>query len=278
MTKLLVALFPLLVVVPHLIPLDVHGSWNNGELRKVDDTGQKLPSQERMESLLTEDPVAFLEYCLLRYEREVQGYTTVLHKQERLHGRLEKPEIIQCWFREKPFSVLMDWKSGQRLVKRSLYVEGENKGLVVVKPAGVAGLVGLVGDGTIKTDPGGEEASRTSRYKITEFGMKVGMERSLSAWTAAQKANTLHIEYLGRKKVEDLGGRECWVLRRYPYAEPEVDGVAEQIAYVDCENWLMLGTVLKGTDGKLIGEYLSREVRLNPKFDVEQFTPKMVAK
>ena len=41
----------------------------------------------------------------------MEGYQLVLEKQERLKGLLEKKEIIDVWFKEKPHSVLLDWKT-----------------------------------------------------------------------------------------------------------------------------------------------------------------------
>ena len=40
------------------------------------------------------------------------------------------------------------------------------------------------------------------------------------------------------------------------------------------ENWLAVGNVLKGVDGRLIGSYYFRDVELNPTFGQETFTLK----
>ena len=42
--------------------------------------------------------------------------------------------------------------------------------------------------------------------------------------------------------------------------------------YFDKENWLQVGVVLKGEDSKLIGEYMFRDIQLNPRFKPDQFT------
>src|SRR5438309_545674 len=41
-----------------------------------------LPDNATMERLIQEDPCAFLENCLRRYQRDVKGYTCTLQKQE----------------------------------------------------------------------------------------------------------------------------------------------------------------------------------------------------
>src|SRR5579871_2750139 len=62
--------------------------------REVSDSGKPLPGNEEMERLAKRDPIAFLEACIRRYDREVKGYTAILKKQERIDGKLERSEII----------------------------------------------------------------------------------------------------------------------------------------------------------------------------------------
>src|SRR5438876_11526647 len=107
-----------------------------------------VPDNARMEMLAKEDPIAFLENCLTRYDREVKGYSLTMQKQERLEGKLQKKEIIEVHYREGPakdgHSVFMRWLEGARLAARVVYVDGENMGSdgrskMIVKPAGLGG-------------------------------------------------------------------------------------------------------------------------------------------
>src|SRR5690349_4204007 len=93
-------------------------------LREVADNGAPLPDNEEMGRLARTDPLAFLENCLRRYDREVKGYRATLEKRERLGGKLQGGEVIDVWFQEKPFSVLLDWQRGTRLAQRTLYQKG----------------------------------------------------------------------------------------------------------------------------------------------------------
>src|SRR5688572_9803848 len=63
-----------------------------------------------MEKLAKTDPVAFLERVVEKYDREVRSYRVTLDKRERIKGKLLDREVVECRFREKPFSVRMDWK------------------------------------------------------------------------------------------------------------------------------------------------------------------------
>jgi hypothetical protein len=235
--------------------------------QRVADNGAPLPSEREMERLAGSDPIAFLEACIHRYEREVKGFTATLRKQERIDGTLERSELIDVAFREDPFSVLMKWKEGARRAQATVYVKGENNEKLLVRPAGLFAVAGVV-----KRDPNGPDAKKGGRYPLTEFGIKIGMERTLTSWKKAQKDDALHIEYLGVKRIKEAGDRLSWVLRRTGYRKPEGDGIAQLTIYVDKETWLQVGSILKGSEGQLIGEYFFRDIQLNPRFPPDTFT------
>src|SRR5262249_39634212 len=142
--------------------------------------------------------------------------------QERLKGTLKKEEVVDVAFREKPFSVRMDWRKGWGKARRLLYVQGENGGKVLVRPSGpVAWRLGVV----VARDPRDADVTGASRYPPTEFGIKIGMQRALAAWEAAKKRGDLKVTFLGEKRVKELGGRACWVVKRSGYKKPEDDGI-----------------------------------------------------
>jgi hypothetical protein len=220
----------------------------------------------KIEPLPYADPVVFLEKCVARYDREVKGYACTLWKQERVEGRLNPPEVVQAYFREQPFSVFMRWLEGARSAQCALYVKGQNEDKLLARPPG------LLGFRVFARDPGGAEAKRSSRYPITEFGIQIAMRRTLESWKKARARNTLHVEYLGLYGVA-RAGRECYKLHRDRYTPPEEDGIADLVLYIDRENWLQVGSVLRDREGKLIAEYYFRDIKLNPQFAPNQFDP-----
>jgi hypothetical protein len=233
----------------------------------VKDDGRALSDAEKMQQLAKDNPVAFLEECLRRYQRTVKGYTLTMQKRERLGGKLHDEEIVRVAFREEPHSVLLHWQKGARLAERALYVEGENDGKMLALPAGrILRLAGVV-----SRDVEGDEARRSGRFTLKEFGLKNGMLRTLRSWQAARENGALHVEYLGEEKVKEAGDRTCYVLRRTRYPQPEADGVTGLTAYIDKENWLQVGTVTSGEGDQLIGAYYFRDIVLNPEFKPEQF-------
>jgi hypothetical protein len=235
--------------------------------REVADSGNPLPRETDMERLAKNDPIAFLKECIRRYDREVTGYTATLRKQERIDGRLERSEEIEVAFRETPFSVLMRWKEGARRAAAALYVKGENRNQLLIRPAGVLSVAGIV-----PRAPNGSDAKKGGRYPLTEFGIKIGMQRTLASWERAAKANALHIEYLGVQRIKEAGDRPCWVLRRTRYARPEEDGIAQLTVYIDKDSWLQAGNILKGEENNLIGEYFFRDIKINPDFPSDAFS------
>ncbi|HEV3263023.1 MAG TPA: DUF1571 domain-containing protein [Gemmataceae bacterium] len=276
----------LLLVVPVVllgVPLAVYLLLVSGA-RRVDDDhqdvlahdvrdkGQTLPDAATMEKLAEKDPVAFLRYCILRYDRQVKGYTATLQKQERLKGKLYPTEIIEVSFREKPFSVFMHWLKNPRKAETVLYVKGENNDMMLVHPSGLAGSLVKVVDRAIDS----VDARASGRYTLDKFGIKNGTLRTLAGWEAAEKRGKLKIEYLGKHRIKEVGDRICYKLHRV-YDKPENDGVAELTLYIDKATWLQVGSVVKDTDGKLIGEYYFRDLHLNPEFNKDQFDRSAVA-
>jgi hypothetical protein len=160
----------------------------------------------------------------------------------------------------------MHWLRGQRKAESSLYVEGENGGKMLAKPAGAAGFFVKVAE----RDVDGEDARQSGRYTMKEFGFKAAIEKTYRDWKAAKEKGTLQVQYLGVRKVREAGDRLCYTLHR-TCTVPEEDGVTDVTIYIDKENWLQIGSVLKGSDGKLIGEYIFRDLRINPEFKPNQF-------
>jgi hypothetical protein len=235
---------------------------------RIDPT-RKLPDNAGMVRLAKTDPIAFLADTIRRYDRDVRGYTCTLIKQERVGGKLHPQETIASKFREKPFSVLMDWKEGIGLAKKTLYVAGENDGKLLAMPAGWRRIAGIQ-----SRDVKSADAMKTSRFPITEFGLKKGVVAALVPWKKAKKRGDLKVVYGGVKRLPELNKRPCWELKRVGYPRPEDDGVTEATFYFDTENWLMIGTILRGEEGQLIAKYFFRDVELNPEFDEDTFTRK----
>jgi len=227
------------------------------------DDGKVLPAGDEMAALAEKDPVAFLDACLKKQHREVQGYSGVLHKQERIKGTDNPPEVIEFAFRENPYSVLLKWREGARDAKSSLFVHGENNDRVAVLPKIVPIPLDLPVDGAM--------AQKAGRYLISEFSLRQATERTLKAWAAAKDHGNLRVEYLGKQAVPELEGRMCYRLKR-TCTQPEDDDVATVEIAIDAQTWMQIGSVLRRDDGHLIGSYYFTDLQTNPTFDPATFT------
>jgi hypothetical protein len=228
---------------------------------------RKIGQQEShaLELLAETDPVEFLQLCLNRYEQDVRGYRCVFAKQEKVNGKLRKKERIFVHFREKPFSVHMEWLEGNDLLgaKRTLYAEGLTDGFLFARTT-----FGLVVPKKLD-DP---QVTATSRFPITQFGVASGARDTLKSMRAAKENGTLYISYEGIVRVKEVGDRLCYKFIRAPQVPPEAEGVNELILYVDLQTHMQVGSVLLDTEGNLIAEYYFRDMDLNPSFDEKQFT------
>lgn len=225
------------------------------------------PNPDESDPLPHPDPLVFLEQCLQRYQQQVRGYRVTLQKRERVGGRLYPPEIIRVWFREHPFSVLMKWQAGARRAQAALYVAGENQNHVLIRPAGLWAVVGVVERPL--DDP---EVQASGRYGIHQFGLRQATERVLAGWRAARARQALHVTYEGVYRLPEAGDRLCYRLHRHSYEQPEDGGVADLLVYIDLETGLQVGTVLRDATGQLLGEYYFRDLYLNPDFPPDCFS------
>ena len=82
----------------------------------------------------------------------------------------------------------------------------------------------------------------------------------------------LKVVFGGEKRLKELDGRPCWEMKRIGYPKPEDDGIIESTWYFDKENWLQIGSILKGENDRLIATYYFRDLELNPEFAQDTFT------
>jgi len=231
-----------------------------------------IPDVSQMTNLARNNPFGFLENCLKHCEKEVRAYQLTMQKQERLQGRLQNKEIIEVAFREHPYSVAMHWLEGARKADRVAYVAGENDGMMLAHPTGVAGKFVK----SVKRKVDSDEARESGRYTLDQFGFKNSLKRILASMQEAKKKQQLRLDFLGEAKVLESDQRVCFKLKR-TFSEPDPDGTQELTIYVDREQFLPLGIVVKGKvdpatgNRELLGEYFFRDLKLNPQLSGDLF-------
>ncbi len=99
-------------------------------------------------------------------ENNIQDYSAVLVKRERINGKLNEQEFMYIKVRHEPFSVYMYFLGPERLRgQECLYVEGQNNGNLLGHGVGIRKIAG-----TVPLDPNGPMAMAGQRYPITEIG------------------------------------------------------------------------------------------------------------
>lgn len=220
---------------------------------------------EKIENLARTDQVALLEYALANYKKTVRDYTGTFCKRERLDGKLGEKAVIEFKFMEKPFSVFMRWKKNADSADKILYVEGENAGKMLVHPTGLLSLFD-----SLKLDPEGKRARKSSRQPPTQFGFHRTLVRMLDVYKKAEKKGHLETRYLGAKTIEK---RKCIGIERIL---PEKQGyeTARLITYFDVEYALPTSSEIYDWEDKLLGEYSYEDLEFNVGLTPKEFTPK----
>ena len=115
------------------------------------------------------DPVIrWAEDTLVRTE-QIEDYTALLVKRERVGEQLQEHQFMQLKVRHEPFSVYLKFLQPASVRGREIiYVEGRHDGKLLAHDGG--GLTEIVG--TVKLDPEGMIAMRGQRYPVTMIGVK----------------------------------------------------------------------------------------------------------
>ncbi|HOB73780.1 MAG TPA: DUF1571 domain-containing protein [Phycisphaerae bacterium] len=232
------------------------------------------PVSEPPEALAARDPMGFLQMAMERYDRTVRDYTCTFTKKELIGGKLTGEQVIDVWFREKPFSVRMEWKRNADKISRVLYVADrwidEGRQMALVEPAGSIARLFV---SCVMRPINGEEAKRSSRRTIDQFGMRNSLALTLKYARLAQEKNLLDLSYKGKGEVD---GRPTFIFeRRLPYTDEHgiwPDRVL--VVHMDQEMLLPVLCLAYADDERkiLLGHYEITNVKLNPNLPDSVFT------
>lgn len=118
--------------------------------------------------------------------QNVQDYTCLLIKRERMNGKLPPNNVIEMKVRAQPFSVYLRWREPRSEAGQEVcYVAGRNGGKMRVHPKGVLGTFA----GFVSLDPNDPRARQTSRRNITEAGIGNMIDRFARAWENERRHN-----------------------------------------------------------------------------------------
>ncbi len=128
---------------------------------KAEDKTPKLNADQ----LALREMIDILNVGVGRLE-QIDNYSFVFDRQERIDGELRENQQIQVKLRHAPFSVYMQWLTGDR-GRELLYTENQNENRMLVKLGGLKGRF----IPTLKLDPNGDQAKSESRHPVTQAGL-----------------------------------------------------------------------------------------------------------
>jgi hypothetical protein len=190
--------------------------------------------------------------------RKLGGYTTTFIKREVLKDKDEPVrQVMEMKFREEPFSVYLKFiepHAGREVI----YVDGKNKGKMLVHESGIASIVGI-----INASPDGKEVMKENRYPITMIGMTKLLDTVIEQWSSELKVPGCEVKSFPQAKV---GNIECKMIEStHP---TEIAGVRfhKTRLYIDKSTNLPVrveqyGFPKKGGEAPLIEEYSYTEIK-----------------
>jgi hypothetical protein len=213
------------------------------------------------------DPLELLQRARERCAQEVRDYACLFLRQERVRGKLTKPQTIKVLYRDEPHSVYMTWIRNTDRVRRASYVKGRlvnerGEEQALVEPAGAIARLFV---SEMKIPIHGPEARRSGRHTIDQFGFRVVLDRILRENQRFVALGGVEWTYEGEGTVD---GRPTHVLVRHlPYTGPKGDYPdARLVVHLDQEQlWpAAIHSFADEQERELLGSYVTTRVELNP--------------
>jgi hypothetical protein len=124
--------------------------------------------------------------------RRVDDYDCTQLSRERVNGKLLPEQTMYTRARREPFGVYLRFEAPDTVRgQEACFVEGRNRGMMRIHPAGWRGIIGFVSIDT--RDP---RVFQESRHPITEAGLWSVMDATARYWEMERRVDktTVHIE------------------------------------------------------------------------------------
>ncbi|MFN0316738.1 MAG: DUF1571 domain-containing protein [Burkholderiales bacterium] len=191
------------------------------------------------------DPVQWLKEAEAAYDR-VTRYTAVMHKQQRVAGKLLPKETILLKYR-KPLSLYMKWIKAPYKGSELLYVAGWNKNRA---RAHRGGILGFVTRDLAPTDP---KLMSGNLRPVTSTGIGYLLETVAKNMRKAIKAGELSFS---ERAVETVYGRRTQVLEvMFPKNRSKNYDAHRFVINQDIENKILIRIRTYDRDGLLRENY-----------------------
>jgi hypothetical protein len=230
-----------------------------------------IPAQPQAPAHPLMPVIRMAEQGLKRIDSQIRDYTCILVKQEQIDGALTGYQYLLLKLRHRqqrdgqvvvPFSVYIRYLQPPQLADREVvYVEGRNKGKMVVRRGGER--FAYV---TTSLDPRNELAMREAHYPVTEVGIRNMIVRLLEVAQEDLHHQECQVSIRPGAKID---GRSCTYLEvkhpvrrdyfRYCMAQVFIDDRQQLPIRYASYDW----PEREGGQPVLIEEYTFRDIRLN---------------
>ncbi len=246
-------------------------------MRKV--SPEPMATPDPLVARAAKDPLGFLNDCRREYDQgSIRDYTCTFSTQELVNGKITKIQQSRVDFREKPFSVHMQWFQNPPAAKRALFVEGawnddQGQPLAWFKPSG--SILSLIVP-KIQQPIHGKAARATARRSIDQFGFSQTLDLIIEYSERGRDDGVLQLTYRGEGVID---GRPTLVFeRRLPYTGEEYPYPDALLRFHVDREWLVPVACFSFADDEekqLLGSYVITDVKLNvglgdDDFDVEK--------
>jgi len=211
-------------------------------------------------TLAKADYPKLLETMIINYQNRVTDYTGTLSKQERVNGKLLKPQTADFKFRNKPFSIFMQWTENPGKIDRLLFVKGQNKNKMVVHPTGIASFLK-----SVERSPICKEVFRANLRSCDKFGIRNMLQRLKT------NSKTAKTTYLGKTRVDN---RPCIVIGAIVPMPDKPDEFKKMIITVDMTYRLPVSVISMDKNRNLISTYTYTDLKFNTNLTDADFTKK----
>jgi hypothetical protein len=199
------------------------------------------------------------------YDSAIVDYTGTFNKQERVKNKLLKAQVIDFKFRNKPFSIFMNWKKNPGKADRILYVKGQNNDKMVVHPRGLLGWIK-----SVERNPKGKDILKTSLRTCDQFGIRNLLNRVTGLYEGNRKDKGFTVKYIGTEKIDK---RPCIVLETV-MPNNDISPTRRLILIVDLQYRLPVSVTSLDGKGNLISKYSYTSLKFNTGLKDKDFTKK----
>jgi outer membrane lipoprotein-sorting protein len=196
---------------------------------------------------------------------QVESYTAIFHKQERVDGRLMEEETVLFKFK-RPFKVYMKWIKDPYKGRELLYVQGRNNNRMMVLDSGIMGMM------TVNLDPKGSLAMKGNRHPVTDSGLDHLVKLLRDDMRRGVKEKEIELKKLGEEILYERRTQRVKILS--PRGEGKGYYCYRAVLNLDIEKKVPIKVQIYDWGNNLIESYGYEDLKFNTGLTDADFSPK----